>query len=125
MNAVLFALVALAGGLGAAVRYVVDGLVRARAGASLPWGTAVINVSGSFALGLVVGLVSRGTLDATWLAIAGTGFLGGLTTFSTASFETVRLLQDRRIPLALATAVLSVVAAGAAAGLGLWAGAAL
>ena len=83
-------LVALAGGVGAATRLLVDGVITGRTSGRLPWGTAVINVVGSFLLGLVVATDPRGA------AIMGTGFLGGFTTFSTASFETARLALDRR-----------------------------
>ena len=82
------------------LRFVVDGLVRTRLGARLPWGTAIINVSGSFLLGLLTGLATRG-MPQEVLVVAGTGLLGGYTTFSTASVETVRLLQQRRIAASL------------------------
>ena len=107
-------LVALAGGLGAATRFVVDGEVRRRF-PLLP--TAVGNVTGSLLLGLVAGLVLRQGLPPTWAAVLGTGFLGGYTTFSTASTETVRLLQERRYAAAAGTSlgmlVLSVAACAA------------
>jgi CrcB protein len=81
-------LVAVAGGVGAATRLVVDGVISSRTSGRLPWGTALINVTGSFLLGLVVAIDPRGA------AILGTGFLGGFTTFSTASLETARLVLD-------------------------------
>lgn len=96
--------VAVAGGLGAAARLLVDGLVRQVAGTRFPWGTTVINVSGSFLLGLVTALAT-GPLPAAWGLVIGTGVLGGYTTFSTASFETVRLLQERRFAAALMNGV--------------------
>lgn len=102
--------IALAGGLGAASRLVIDGLVRHRLPSTFPWATVMINVTGSFLLGLLVGL---GAGD-HWQQVAGTGFLGGYTTFSTASFETAGLLLDRR-PLAAAVNGLGVLAACVAA----------
>jgi CrcB protein len=95
----LFIAVAVAGGLGAAARFVLDGVVRARTGprTTFPLGTFLINASGSLLLGLVVGLASAQLLPESLHAIVGAGFLGGYTTFSTASFETVRLLQERRL----------------------------
>lgn len=84
--------VALAGGSGAGARFLVDSWVRPRVPASLPWSTHLINISGSLLLGLIVG---AGTGD-SWHAIAGMGFLGGYTTFSTASVETAHLALDRR-----------------------------
>jgi fluoride exporter len=118
MTAGLFVLVAVAGGVGAGLRFLVDGLVRGRLGARLPWGTALINVSGSFLLGLLTGLVTRG-MPPEVLAVLGTGLLGGYTTFSTASIETVRLLQQRRIAASLLYGLGVLVLSVAAAGLGL------
>ncbi|MET3901496.1 fluoride efflux transporter CrcB [Arthrobacter sp. D5-1] len=113
-------LLALAGGLGAAVRFVVDGFVRARLKTAFPWGTVIINISGSLLLGFLAGLVMRGQAPESLLLILGTGFLGGYTTFSTASLETIRLVQSGRTALAvingLGTMAVSVVAAAA----GVW-----
>ena len=99
MTPVLFVAIAVAGGLGAAARFVLDGVVRERTTqrTTFPVGTFVINATGSLLLGLVVGLTSAQLLPETLHAVVGAGFLGGYTTFSTASFETVRLLQERRL----------------------------
>lgn len=94
-------LLGLAGGLGAALRFVVDGLLRARLRTALPVGTMLINISGSLLLGFLAGLLSSRAASDAFQLILGTGFLGGYTTFSTASFETVRLIQGRRSGLAL------------------------
>ncbi len=90
-------MIAIAGGVGAGLRYLVDSAIqRGLDGRSaFPWGTMVINLSGSLLLGLITGYVS-GHLDQAWATVAGVGLLGGYTTFSTASVETVRLLADRR-----------------------------
>jgi fluoride exporter len=108
-------LLVLAGGAGAATRLVIDGAVRARWTTSLPWATIVINVTGSLALGVLTGLVLRQSASPDLRMILGTGFCGGYTTFSTASFETVRLVQQGRVTGALlnglGTAVLGVGAA--------------
>jgi CrcB protein len=122
MTPLLFVVVAVAGGVGALARFVLDGAIRTRAGSRMPWGTLTINLSGSLLLGLLVGLVGAGVLAGEWQWALGTGFLGGYTTFSTASFETVRLLQERRCGAGLVNAVLQLVAATALAGLGLWLG---
>ncbi len=110
-------LLALAGGVGAAVRFVVDGLIRARLNTAFPWGTVVINISGSLLLGALAGFVMRGQAPESLLLVLGTGFLGGYTTFSTASLETIRLVQSGRTALAiingLGTMALSVLAAAA------------
>jgi CrcB protein len=122
MTPLLFVVVALAGGVGAVTRFVLDGVIRSRFGTRMPWGTVTINLSGSLLLGLLVGLVGAGVLAGEWQWALGTGFLGGYTTFSTASFETVRLLQERRWGAGLMNSVLQLVAATALAGLGLWLG---
>lgn len=125
MTAPLFLVLAIAGGLGAVCRFVLDGVITARAPrAGLPLGTIVVNVIGSFALGLLTGLASSALLPHEWQLVVGTGFLGGYTTFSTASFETVRLLQERRTGAALANGLGVLVLATAAAALGLLLGAA-
>lgn len=115
--------VALAGGAGAAARYTVDFAVSARAAGVFPWGTFLVNVSGSFALGVLVGAAAAHALPASWRLVAGTGFLGGYTTFSTVMYETFRLIEEgSRVEGALN--VLGTVAAGTvAAALGLWLGA--
>ena len=122
MTPLLFLGLALAGGAGAAVRLVLDGLIRARVGARLPWGTLTINVSGSLLLGLLTGLAHPGGLPEGWEVVLGTGFLGGYTTFSTAAYETVRLAEQRRWGAAAAHGVGQVVLATALAALGYLAG---
>ncbi|MEO6604913.1 MAG: CrcB family protein [Aeromicrobium sp.] len=106
--------VALAGGLGAGARFLIDSWVRPRVPASLPWSTHLINVSGSLLLGLIVG---TGAGD-SWHTIAGIGFLGGYTTFSTASVEIAHLALDRRYGAAFANAVGMLVVSVVAAALG-------
>lgn len=99
MTPVLFLGLCLAGGLGAALRLTVDGLVRGWRAADPPLGTLVVNLSGSLVLGLVTALVASTVLPDQVQTVVGTGFLGGYTTFSTASVETVRLARQGR-PLA-------------------------
>jgi CrcB protein len=122
MTPLLFIALAAAGGLGAATRFVVDGAVRSRIRSSFPVGVMVINITGSFLLGLLTGLVLGAVLGEEWLLVAGTGFLGGYTTFSTASFETVRLLQTGRVTAAVVNGLGMLVAAVAVSYLGLWLG---
>ncbi|HEU4997299.1 MAG TPA: fluoride efflux transporter CrcB [Lapillicoccus sp.] len=114
--------VTLAGGLGAVARFVLDGLVRSRFASAFPLGTVVINVTGSFVLGVVTGLALGHVVADEWRLVVGTGFCGGYTTFSTASFETVRLVEQRRTGLALLNAVGTVVVTVGVAALGLWLG---
>ena len=118
MSPLTVALLGLAGGLGAGTRFVVDGVVRARIRSALPVGTILINVTGSLLLGLLAGAALRGAAPEL-LAVAGTGFLGGYTTFSTASVETIRLIQASRPGTAALNAFGTLATALAAAAVGL------
>lgn len=112
-------LVALAGGLGAGSRFVLDTMIRWRTSGRYPIGTMIINISGSFLLGLVTGFAVAGLLPDMARIVAGTGFLGGYTTFSTASLETVRLAQQRRYGAALVHATVMLVGSLLAAAAGM------
>lgn len=101
MTPLLFIAVCVAGGIGAATRFVVDSAFTRRDG-HVPVGLVVVNASGSFALGVVVALAQLTVLDGAMALVLGTGLLGGYTTFSAASLESVRLVVDRRWPAALA-----------------------
>lgn len=118
MTALVFVALALAGGLGAGARFVLDGVLRSRTTA-YPLGTLAINISGSFLLGLVTGLTLSATLPPEAQLIVGAGFLGGYTTFSTASVESVRLVQERRYGIALVNSVGMLVLAVLASAAGL------
>jgi CrcB protein len=111
--------IALAGALGAPARYLVESFVRRVRPTTFPLGTFLVNVSGSLALGVIVGLAACGTLDADTRTIVGTGFLGAYTTFSTYAYETVRLAEGGSRSSAALTAVGSVLVGGAAAASGL------
>ena len=115
----LIALLLLGGAVGAPARYLLDGFVQDRVEGVFPWGTFVINVSGSLLLGIITGLsLYHGLGDLPRTAIA-TGFCGAYTTFSTFSYETVRLLEEGSVGLAAGNAFGSVTAGLAAAALGL------
>lgn len=122
MSPLIFAALSIAGGLGAALRFLTDGLLRARVRTTLPVGTLAINVLGSLLLGLITGLTLNHLLPEELHLVLGGGLMGGFTTFSTASYETVRLAQDRRYLAALANGVGMLIASVAAAGFGLWIG---
>ncbi|HEX8072156.1 MAG TPA: fluoride efflux transporter CrcB [Pyrinomonadaceae bacterium] len=114
--------VALGGALGAMLRYYLGGSALARATAPLPVPTFLINVSGSFLLGLFLTAVAeRLTFVGPHVRLAfAVGFVGAYTTFSTFEYETALLVEGRRFGLALAYVVLSCAAGFGAVGLGIW-----
>lgn len=122
MSLIIFGAICLGGGVGAALRFVGDGLVRARFRTVFPFGTAFINVSGSLILGVLTGLGLSAVFPQEWVLIFGTGVMGGYTTFSTASVETMRLIQDREYRLALVNGFGILVATVLVGLLGLWVG---
>lgn len=111
------------GAVGAISRYLLDALVGSRFPGTMPWGTFAINMTGSFLLGFLSGLVLFQGAPDELKSILGTGFCGAYTTFSTFSFEGVRLIEERSYPAALAHLLGSLVVGVVAAGLGLGAAA--
>ena len=109
----------VAGAIGAPTRYLVDDFVKRRYPGDFPWGTLVINISGSLILGVVTGLALYHGLGPIPKTAIGVGFCGAYTTFSTFSYETVRLLETGSLGSAFANALGSVIAGLAAAALGL------
>lgn len=114
-------LVALAGALGAVVRFVVDSHVKSKLRTVFPWATVAINVTGSLILGFLAGIVLFGGGSGDVQTVIGTGFFGGYTTFSTASVETVRLVHSGRTALGLFQAVGTLVISVGACATGVWA----
>lgn len=110
--------IAVAGALGAPLRYAVDAWVQGRLARVFPWGTFLVNVSGSALLGLLTGLGLYHAFPHVPKVLLGTGFCGAYTTFSTFAFETVRLLEDGATRQAVGNAVasLAVTLCAAAAG---------
>jgi len=103
--------VALGGACGASARYLVGGWVAARAGAGFPWGTLIINATGSFLLCFLATLaVERYRIPPLWYLALGAGFCGGYTTFSTFSYETLRLAAEGSWGRAAANVAASVAA---------------
>ena len=101
--------VLLGAAVGAPLRYLTDLLVQSRHDSVLPWGTITVNVAGSFLLGLVAGLTYVSDAPTWVLTLVGTGFCGALTTFSTFSYETVRLAEAKRWRAAAGNVVISLV----------------
>jgi CrcB protein len=120
-SAMTAAVVALAGGFGAIGRYILDSVIARRFGRIAPVGTMSVNALGSLILGIVAGVVAHHGVPARFESVIGVGFCGGLTTFSTASFETVRLLREgfSRVSLASAIGGVSLSCVAGAIGLGI------
>ena len=101
-------LVLVGGAVGAPLRYLTDLFVQARHDSVLPWGTLTVNIVGSLVLGGLASAVANAGAPTWLLTLAGTGFCGALTTFSTFGFETVRLLEDGSVLEALANVAVSL-----------------
>jgi fluoride exporter len=118
----LLLLVSIAGGFGAVARLLLDELISAARQVRFPLAIAAINVSGSLALGLLAGVTLRYGFAPHWQLVLGTGFLGGYTTFSTASVQTVQLAREHRPLMAAAYGFGVLIVSVALATLGLWLG---
>ena len=108
-----------AGAVGATARYMLDGVVLDRTDGAFPWGTFVVNVTGSFLLGFLTGLGLSHAFPKAPRLVLGTGFCGAYTTFSTFTFESVRLLEEGAANAAVRNAAGTLVAGSFAAALGL------
>jgi len=108
-----------AAAIGAPLRYVIDASIGERVGGRFPWGTLVINASGSLLLGVLTGLALYHAFPKTPKVILGTGFCGAYTTFSTFTFETVGLAEEGATIPALLNAAGMLVVGAACAALGL------
>ncbi|MFJ3216894.1 fluoride efflux transporter CrcB [Kitasatospora sp. NPDC086801] len=96
--------------VGAPLRYLTDRAVQARHDSVFPWGTFAVNVVGCLVLGLVTGAVAAGAASPQVQVLLGTGLCGALTTYSTFSYETLRLVETGAGRYALANVAGSVVA---------------
>lgn len=119
MTGWLVVAVALGGLVGAPARFLVDRLVVDRVEMDFPLGTLAVNISGAFFLGLLSGLGLAHHVPAPVEALVGTGFCGAYTTFSTWSYETVRLVEEGELLQAAVNAFVSLAAGMLAAGAGL------
>jgi CrcB protein len=111
--------VALGAAVGAPARYMADRAIQSRFESRFPFGTLTVNLVASFVLGIMTGLGSSASV--AMAALVGTGFCGSLSTYSTFSFETMRLSENNR-RTALTYVVVSVVAGCGLAALGWWVG---
>jgi CrcB protein len=104
-----YVVVGVGGFLGAIARYALGTYIGGRYGVRFPLGTFVINVSGSFLIGLILTLLARTTASAYWRYLIPIGFIGAYTTFSTFEYETLRAIQDGQLMTGLLNLALSLV----------------
>ncbi|MFJ9736873.1 fluoride efflux transporter CrcB [Streptomyces sp. NPDC101166] len=104
--------------VGAPLRYLTDRAVQSRHDSVFPWGTFIVNVAGCLILGLLTGAVAAGAVGSHLQLLLGTGLCGALTTYSTFSYETLRLAETGARVFAAANVVASVVAGLGAAFVG-------
>ncbi|PTX19444.1 camphor resistance protein CrcB [Pontibacter mucosus] len=106
--------------VGGVARYLLSLLIQTRSGAAFPFGTLGVNILGCFLIGLIVAVLSRGTLAPEWRPFLVTGILGGFTTFSSFSMESVYLLQAEQYGQAILYILASVVLGLLATFAGMW-----
>jgi CrcB protein len=113
----------VAAAIGACGRYLLDGFVQGEIDGDFPWGTSIVNISGSFVLGVITGLALYHGLGVDSKLVFGTGFCGAYTTFSTFSYETVRLAEGGLTGVAVRNVAVNTAGGllAAAAGLALMA----
>lgn len=120
-NLSIYALVALGGAAGASLRFFISQIILNWLGKGFPFATLIVNISGSFIMGFLYGLITQGTIEvALSRTLIGIGFLGAFTTFSTFSIDTVLLIQQGEIIKAIANVLLNVVLCVGAAAIGMF-----
>lgn len=102
-------MIGIGGVTGAIARYLVGNYIGSRYGVRFPYGTFVINLSGSFLVGLTMTLFSRTAVNPNWRYLIPIGFIGAYTTFSTFEYETLQALQAGQVVVAALNVGLSVV----------------
>ncbi len=121
-----YVMVAIGGGLGSIVRFSLGTYIGSRWGTRFPYGTLLINITGSFLIGVILTvLAAKAEWSPYWRYLVPIGFLGGYTTFSSFEYETLRTIQDGQIGLALLYIGASVIVGFAAVWGGVIAGRAL
>jgi len=117
----LYALIALGGACGASLRFFISQILLNWLGKGFPFATLMVNISGSFIMGLLYGLIEQGIIEVTvYRTLIGVGFLGAFTTFSTFSLDTVLLIQQGDFFKAMANVLFNVVLCISAAALGMF-----
>jgi fluoride exporter len=102
-------LVAIGAAIGGVARYLIGGWLASLLGADFPWGTVFVNITGAFAIGVVLVLVQGGALPAGARPFVAVGILGGYTTFSTYSYETLELITDSNYGVAVINVFVQLV----------------
>ncbi len=121
METILF--VAIGGGVGSVTRYLTSVWAAGRFGVDFPYGTLLVNVVGCYLIGLFMVLATeRFMLPAHWRLLVASGFLGGLTTFSSFSYESLKLVQDGALALAFQNIAANLVTGLIATWLGIISG---
>lgn len=121
-----YLMVGVGGGLGSILRFWLGSYIGSRMGSRFPYGTFVVNITGSFLIGLVFAfLTARTQWSPNWRYLIPIGFIGGYTTFSSFEFETLRTIQDGQIVMGLLYVAASVVVGFAAVWGGMMAGRAI
>jgi len=120
-NTSLYLFVALGGACGASLRFFISQLVLNWLGKGFPFATLMVNISGSFIMGFLYGLIEQGILEVSvYRTLIGIGFLGAFTTFSTFSLDSLLLIQQGEILKAMVNILLNVVLCILAAALGMF-----
>jgi len=104
-----YIMIGVGGCAGSIARYVVGSYIGSRLGIRFPYGTFVINMSGSFLIGFIMVLLSRTTASQNWRYLIPIGFIGAYTTFSTFEWETLRAIQEGTPVIGLLNVVLSLI----------------
>ncbi|WDE02841.1 fluoride efflux transporter CrcB [Thalassomonas viridans] len=120
-NTSLYLFVALGGACGASLRFFISQLVLNWLGKGFPFATLLVNISGSFIMGLLYGLIEQGILEVSvYRTLIGIGFLGAFTTFSTFSLDSLLLIQQGEVLKAMVNILLNVGLCILAAALGMF-----
>jgi len=121
-----YLMVGIGGFLGSVLRFWLGSFIGGRLGARFPYGTFVVNVTGSFLIGMVLAvLATKAHWSSNWRYLIPIGFIGGYTTFSAFEYETLQLFQDGQLLTAMLNITLSVVIGFVAVWVGVVAGRAI
>lgn len=108
--------------MGSLARYVIANWINATFPSRFPWGILTVNVGGSFLIGFLIAWFTRHASAWPWQPLLIVGFLGGLTTFSTLTYDTATAYRQGQAGIAIANLTLNLILGLAAVGLGLWLG---